>query len=65
LTPGRALCQGLSRSWFSNRVKRPLGVIADISLVNNYRSQFNRILTKSSFDDLLKQLREKDSKDRG
>jgi len=40
-------------------------VIADISLVNNYRSQFNRILAKSSFDDLLKQLREKDSKDRG
>jgi len=40
-------------------------VIADISLVHNYRSQFNRILAKSSFDDLLKQLREKDSKDRG
>jgi len=40
-------------------------VIADISLVNNYRSQFNRILAKSSFDDLLKQLREKDAKDRG
>lgn len=39
-------------------------VIADISLVNNYRSQFNRILAKSSFDDLLRQLREKESKDR-
>jgi phospholipid transport system substrate-binding protein len=38
-------------------------VIDDISLVNNYRSQFNRILAKSSFDDLVKQLREKD-KDR-
>jgi phospholipid transport system substrate-binding protein len=40
-------------------------VIADISLVHNYRSQFNRILAKSSFDDLLRQLREKESKDRG
>jgi phospholipid transport system substrate-binding protein len=36
-------------------------VIADISLVNNYRSQFNRVLAKSSFDELVKQLREKDS----
>ena len=35
-------------------------VIADISLVNNYRSQFNRIIAKSSFEDLLKQLREKE-----
>ena len=40
-------------------------VIADISLVQNYRSQFNRILARSSFDDLLRQLREKESKDRG
>jgi phospholipid transport system substrate-binding protein len=40
-------------------------VIADISLINNYRSQFNRVLAKGSFDDLVKQLREKDSKDRG
>jgi phospholipid transport system substrate-binding protein len=40
-------------------------VIADISLVNNYRSQFNRILARSTFDDLLRQLRDKDSKDRG
>jgi phospholipid transport system substrate-binding protein len=36
-------------------------VIADISLINNYRSQFNRILAKGSFDDLVKQLREKDA----
>jgi phospholipid transport system substrate-binding protein len=36
-------------------------VIADISLINNYRSQFNRILARSSFDDLLRQLRDKDS----
>jgi phospholipid transport system substrate-binding protein len=35
-------------------------VIADISLINNYRSQFNRILAKGSFDDLVKQLRDKD-----
>jgi phospholipid transport system substrate-binding protein len=40
-------------------------VIADISLVHNYRSQFSRILAKGSFEDLLKQLREKESKDRG
>lgn len=37
-------------------------VIADISLINNYRSQFNRILAKASFDDLVKQLRDKDSR---
>jgi len=35
-------------------------VIADISLVNNYRSQFNRIIAKSSLENLLKQLREKE-----
>jgi phospholipid transport system substrate-binding protein len=40
-------------------------VIEDISLVHNYRSQFNRVLAKSSLDELLRQLREKDSKDRG
>jgi phospholipid transport system substrate-binding protein len=39
-------------------------VVEDISLVFNYRSQFNRILAKGSFDDLLKQLREKDWKNR-
>jgi phospholipid transport system substrate-binding protein len=37
-------------------------VIADISLINNYRSQFNRILAKGSFDDLVKQLRDRDSR---
>ena len=36
-------------------------VVEDISIVVNYRSQFNRILAKGSLDDLLKQLREKDS----
>jgi phospholipid transport system substrate-binding protein len=39
-------------------------VIADISLVHNYRSQFNRVLAKSSLDELLRQLKDKDSKDR-
>jgi phospholipid transport system substrate-binding protein len=34
-------------------------VIDSVSLVNNYRSQFNRILAKSSFDDLLKKLEAK------
>jgi phospholipid transport system substrate-binding protein len=35
-------------------------VVEDISLVVNYRSQFNRILSKGSFDDLLRQLKQKD-----
>ena len=34
-------------------------VIENISLVNNFRSQFGRILASSSFDELLKKLREK------
>jgi len=34
-------------------------VIEDISLVNNYRSQFDRILTNSSFQEFLRKLREK------
>lgn len=34
-------------------------VIDHISLINNYRSQFNRILSTGSFDDLLKRLQEK------
>lgn len=36
-------------------------VVEDISIVVNYRSQFNRILAKGSFDDLLRQLRQKQS----
>lgn len=36
-------------------------VVDDISIVVNYRSQFNRILTRGTFDDLLRQLREKES----
>ena len=34
-------------------------VIENISLVNNYRSQFNRVLTKSSFEDLVQAMRQK------
>jgi phospholipid transport system substrate-binding protein len=34
-------------------------VIENVSLVNNYRSQFNRMLAKSSFEELLKTIREK------
>jgi len=33
--------------------------IEGVSLVNNYRSQFNDILIKSSFEDLLKRLKDK------
>jgi phospholipid transport system substrate-binding protein len=34
-------------------------VVADISIVNNYRSQFNRVISKSSFEALKRMLREK------
>lgn len=34
-------------------------VVEDISLVNNYRSQFNRILANASFDELMKKLQQK------
>jgi len=34
-------------------------VIENISIVNNYRSQFDRVISKSSFDELMKMLREK------
>jgi phospholipid transport system substrate-binding protein len=34
-------------------------VIENISIVNNYRSQFDRVITKSSFEGLIKMLREK------
>jgi phospholipid transport system substrate-binding protein len=36
-------------------------VVENISLINNYRSQFNRILASASVDDLLKKLRAKGS----
>jgi len=34
-------------------------VVEDISLVNNYRSQFNRILSKTSYDELIRRMKEK------
>jgi phospholipid transport system substrate-binding protein len=34
-------------------------LVENVSIINNYRSQFNRILSKSSFDELKKRLREK------
>lgn len=34
-------------------------VIENISLVNNYRSQFSRVIARSSFDDLLRQMKDK------
>jgi phospholipid transport system substrate-binding protein len=39
-------------------------VVEDISIVANYRAQFERILAKGTFDDLLKRLRDKDQKNR-
>ena len=37
-------------------------VVEDISVVANYRSQFSRILANGSFDELIKRLKEKESK---
>jgi phospholipid transport system substrate-binding protein len=34
-------------------------VIENVSLIRNYRNQFNRILAKSSYDDLLKSIQKK------
>jgi phospholipid transport system substrate-binding protein len=34
-------------------------VVENISIVNNYRSQFDRVISKSSYEDLKKMLREK------
>ena len=34
-------------------------VIEDISVVNNYRSQFNRVIVQSSFEDLVRIMKEK------
>jgi phospholipid transport system substrate-binding protein len=34
-------------------------VIENISLVNNYRAQFSRVLTKSSFEELLRTMNQK------
>ena len=34
-------------------------VLENVSLVNNYRSQFNRVIAKSSYDELLSKLKQK------
>ena len=34
-------------------------VIENISLVNNYRSQFNRVIAQSSFEDLFRKMKDK------
>jgi len=39
-------------------------VVEDISLVNNYRSQFDRILSKTSYDELIRRMKEKLSESR-
>jgi len=36
-------------------------VAENISLVNNYRAQFNRVIAKSSFEELLKSMKQKGS----
>ena len=36
-------------------------VVEGVSVVNNYRAQFDRFLSKKSFDELLQTLREKKS----
>jgi phospholipid transport system substrate-binding protein len=36
-------------------------VIEDISVVNNYRSQFDRVIARSSFEELVRVMREKQS----
>ncbi|MCZ6549018.1 MAG: ABC transporter substrate-binding protein [Deltaproteobacteria bacterium] len=34
-------------------------VAEDISLVNNYRSQFNRVITRSSYEELVSRMKQK------
>ena len=34
-------------------------IVENISIVNNYRSQFDRVISKSSYEELKKMLREK------
>ncbi len=33
-------------------------VAEDISLVNNYRSQFNRVITRSSYEELVSRMKQ-------
>ena len=34
-------------------------VLENVSVINNYRSQFNRVIAKSSYEDLLSKMKEK------
>jgi phospholipid transport system substrate-binding protein len=38
-------------------------VVENISIVNNYRSQFDRIISRSSYEELVKRLQEKNGQD--
>jgi phospholipid transport system substrate-binding protein len=38
-------------------------VVENISIVNNYRSQFDRIISSSSYEELVKRLQEKNGRD--
>ena len=38
-------------------------VVENISIVNNYRSQFDRIISSSSYEELVKRLLEKAGQD--
>jgi phospholipid transport system substrate-binding protein len=44
---------------FGNEWKVYDVVAENISLVNNYRSQFNRVIAKSSYEELVRRLRDK------
>ena len=38
-------------------------VVENISIINNYRSQFDRVISRSSYEELVKRLQEKASQD--
>jgi len=43
------------------KVKQTAGKAVDKILVNNYRSQFDRVIARSSFEDLVRLIKEKQS----
>jgi len=47
--------------WVDNEWKVYDVVAENISLVNNYRSQFNRVISKSSYEDLVRRLKDKNA----
>lgn len=51
---------GKQGSWYAYDV-----IVDGVSLVMNYRSQFRKIMAESSFEDLLRRLRERPTKDGG